>query len=130
MVSYYCCRKAQALHELTQQYWLCPRNALYGGYRKSKRCVVRRKAYLLTRIAFGYQAYDVDPFWNRWVVWKPCRHEIEGLQLHCCAGCVQGLYAQPIHSDEKLHLRTCKRLPHMHRGGFISPSRPRPDTKS
>ena len=91
---------------------------------------MRSKAHLFTQIAFRYQSYDVDPFWDRWVVRKSCRHEIKGLQLHCCAGCVQSLYAQSIHSDDGLHLRTCKRSAHKHREVYVRTRRPCSDTKS
>lgn len=106
---WYCCRSSSAAPSLHHKHGLCPGTALVGGYTISKRVVMRRKAHLFTQIAFWYQSYDVDPFWDRWVVRKFCRHEVKGLQLHCCAGCVQSLYAQPIHSDEGLHLGPCKR---------------------
>ena len=63
------------------------------------------RAYSFTVIALRYKTNDVDSLWDRWVVGKLCRHKFKGLQLHCRASFVQGLYAQPIHSDDGLHLK-------------------------
>ena len=52
-----------------------------------------RKAHSLAEKALRYQTNDLDTFWIRWVVREPCRHEVEGLQLHCRAGFMQGLNA-------------------------------------
>ena len=88
------------------------------------------RAYFVAEKALRYQTNDLDSFWIRWIVRKFCRHEVKGLQLHCRAGFMQGLYAQPIHPDDGLHHMSPMRPAHQHHRRLVYIRTPLCRTKS